>query len=526
MRHSPWSVSLLLALAGAVAPVASAAAGPAARLPVPDAAAQARSEKLIHDLFKNEYAKRTPADRAALAKTLLGQAGATSDDPAARYQLFIESADLAAQAGDGETAVRALAGLAALYDVNPIPLKTRALITAENVATAENAGKLADVALATADEAAAADDFAAVGQLASLAEAAAKRTKRVALVAGIQPHVADLRALALEYERTKAALDLLKSTPDDREAHLTVGTFYALHKGQWDVGLPHLARSSDPELSALAQRELSRPADGSQQVEIGDAWWSLADKYPGPSRPILQHHAQDWYRQARTSIAGLTLTRIDARLQNPATQPGIALTPGPGKVLADPIRAHAPGGAAIDLSALLDPAKDAVAGAWHPVVPSGVSVGEERYASLQFPYSPPEEYDLAVSFTRTAGDGSLALLLASHKKSFGFALDVKGEARFERVANKIAKDNPTTVPVVIANGRKYLLTVQVRNDRIRALLDGQLLTEWKTDFKDLARYALWKVSDDGLCGIGANGAAITFHSIELTEVTGKGKPTR
>jgi hypothetical protein len=58
------------------------------------------------------------------------------------------------------------------------------------------------------------------------------------------------------------------------------------------------------------------------------------------------------------------------------------------------------------------------------------------------------------------------------------------------------------------------------------LLDGQLLTEWKTDFKDMARYALWKVNDDSLCGIGANGASITFHTIELTEITGKGNATR
>jgi hypothetical protein len=526
MRYLRCIAGLMVMMAGGSAGGAAATA-PAGRLAAPSAAAQLQAQKLIRDLFKREYAKHTAADRASLAQTLLAQAAATNDDVAARYELFVESSELAALAGDGETAVRAITGLAGLYEVNGIALKTHALLAAEGAATADNAGKVAEAALRTAEEAAAADDFAAVGQLASLAEAAANKTKRVALVATVQPRVADLRALGQEYERAKRALELLKSSPEDEAAHLTVGIFYGLHKGQWDIGLPHLARCGDAELSVLAQRELAGPADGLRQVEIGDAWWSLADKYPGAARPVLQRHAQEWYRRARASIAGLTLTRIDARLGGAATQPGAAETvSGPGKVLAEPMRAGAGSGAAIDLSALIDPAKDGVTGAWHPVVPSGVSVGEERYASLQFPYAPPEEYDLSVTFTRTAGDGSLAVLLASHRKSFGFALDVKGEARFERVGNKIAKDNPTTVPVVIANGRKYLLTVQVRKDRIRALLDGQLLTEWKTDFKDMARYALWKVNDDSLCGIGANGAAITFHTIELTEITGKGKATR
>jgi hypothetical protein len=519
----------ILAVALSCGTLAGAPTTLPARLPVPDAAAQALSQKLIRDLFKAEYARHTPADRDALARTLLAQAGATGDNPAGRYELLLESSDLAAQAADAELAMQALSSLGSLYEVNGVALKTRALITALNAATAETAGKVADGALVVADEAAAADDFAAVEQLVSLADAAAKKTKRVAVVAALQPKLADFRALAQEYERAKRALEILKISPDDAEAHLTVGTFYGLHKGQWEIGLPHLARGSDPELKALAQRELSHPADGLQQVEIGDAWWSLGEKYSGFARPVVQRHAQNWYRQAHDAIAGLTLTRIEARLQGSATQPalgGSAVPAGaPGRLLAEPAHGASVGGR-IDLAALVDPAKDAVAGAWRPVVPSGVSVGEERYASLQFPFAPPEEYDLSVAFTRTAGDGSLTVLLASHKKSFGLALDVKGEARFERVGNKIAKDNPTSVPVVIVNGRKYVVTVQVRNDRVRALLDGQPLTEWKTDYKDLARYALWKVSDDGLCGIGANGAAVTFHSIELVEVTGKGKATR
>jgi hypothetical protein len=70
------------------------------------------------------------------------------------------------------------------------------------------------------------------------------------------------------------------------------------------------------------------------------------------------------------------------------------------------------------------------------------------------------------------------------------------------------------------------LTVQVRKDRVRALLDDKLLCEHKSDLRDLSRYNVWKSLDTNLCGIGAHNAAVTFHAVDLVEVTGKGRATR
>jgi hypothetical protein len=38
------------------------------RLPIPSAESQKESEKLIRETFKDEYAKKTPADRLTLAR--------------------------------------------------------------------------------------------------------------------------------------------------------------------------------------------------------------------------------------------------------------------------------------------------------------------------------------------------------------------------------------------------------------------------------------------------------------------------
>ena len=176
-------------------------------------------------------------------------------------------------------------------------------------------------------------------------------------------------------------------------------------------------------------------------------------------------------------------------------------------------------------SALIDPAKDAAQGQWTRGS-EGVSCANSAYACLRLPYAPPEEYDLTASFTRTEGNGSITPLLAAQKRSFGFVLDIKGEGRFEQVGGKVVKDILTVVPVAVSNGRRYTLTVEVRRDHVRAILDGKTICEWKTDLKDLTRYSVWKLGDTTVCGIGANGAKVTFHAVEMVEVTGKGKATR
>ena len=70
------------------------------------------------------------------------------------------------------------------------------------------------------------------------------------------------------------------------------------------------------------------------------------------------------------------------------------------------------------------------------------------------------------------------------------------------------------------------MAVEVRKDHVRALLDDKVLTDFKTDYKDLSRYSVWKLGDNTLCGIGANNAKVLFEKVELMEITGKDKPTR
>jgi hypothetical protein len=97
------------------------------KAPVPGAAAQQDAVKLIRDLFKADYAKRTPADVQALAVKLLQQGRETKDDPVGQFVLLQQARELAVQAGDLATALAAVDEAAKAYDVDSLSLKIQSL---------------------------------------------------------------------------------------------------------------------------------------------------------------------------------------------------------------------------------------------------------------------------------------------------------------------------------------------------------------------------------------------------------------
>ncbi len=521
MRFSnAFFVPLLLALAAHAQSVPTAPATAQARLPIPEEAAQDRSQMMIVNLFKDDYLKTAAADRQMLARKFLSQAADTKDDTTARYMLLQDAIELASLSGDPATAYAAASEVARLYQADPVDLKKKTLFRANaTTSTAAGSEKLAHDALDTADEAALLDDFASVQQLVTLADSAANKTHNLPFVTSIQQRLLDLRSLIADNPKVQQALQKLETSTDDPEAHLLVGRFYALRKGQWTIGLPHLAAGSDATLRTLATEDLAHPSDGLQQAQLGDGWWDYAQTLApanGAARLHTEAHACEWYRLARPNLAGLTLTRIQARMQGTATDPAAPLAAS----------ATAPTSNSMNLLPLVDPAKDTLEGKWIIANGSLECTLPTRNALLTIPYDPPDEYDLRLTFTRTDGEGAITILLPSHNKSFDFALDIKGDGRFERVANKIAKDNPTVAPVVITNNHRYVLILQVHKDIIRALLDDKLITQWKTDYKDLGHYAMWKLPDEKRLALGVNNAKATFFDVELLELEGKGHPAR
>jgi hypothetical protein len=76
---------------------------PPTRAAIPDAAQLKDAEKTVKDIFKAEYARKSAADRATLARLLLTSA-ASQSNPAERWVCLSQAQELATQAGDWDVA--------------------------------------------------------------------------------------------------------------------------------------------------------------------------------------------------------------------------------------------------------------------------------------------------------------------------------------------------------------------------------------------------------------------------------------
>ena len=111
-----------------------------------------------------------------------------------------------------------------------------------------------------------------------------------------------------------SAIVTLLDNPKDAAANTTAGKFFCFQLKRWDQGLAMLSLSSDAELSAVAEQELSNPADDNQRVQVGDAWMALT-KRGGPSNEkfAMLARAQHWYVSAK-GISGVVKERVGQRL--------------------------------------------------------------------------------------------------------------------------------------------------------------------------------------------------------------------
>ncbi len=353
-----------------------------ARLPEPDAAAQRTAEQKIRQLFSDAYARRTADDRLELSRRLLREAHGTDDDPVARFVLLREAADLAAQAGDTETAAAAIDRMAAGYEVDAVALKTKAIMDAARaVRTPEAAGRLAQAALALIDPALEADAYDAAANLVGRAESAARQARDAALLDRARARRSEISALRNAYRLAASALRTLETRPDDPAANLAAGRFFCLTKGDWERGLPMLAKGSDADLRALAKQELSPPATVDGQVALGDGWWDAASGKGGEAKSRLQERAVRWYETALPGLQGLQQLKLTKRVESYYQAGGTGSVPRNGLVFwVEPNRSPA------------NPFRELVSGAKPTVThcelaPSGVRAFALAKSAIDYPAS-------------------------------------------------------------------------------------------------------------------------------------------
>jgi hypothetical protein len=291
-----------------------ASPGQEGRLPPPADDAQAQGEKTIRDVFKEEYAVKSTTAQQKLAKTLLQQGVATKDDATLRYVLFRESVDLASRSGDLDTLLGSLDELYKGFAITTVSLKESALSKVESAITKlDDYKRLAEAQLKVVSEACDQDQIDVAARSAQSALSAAKKSRDIGLALraeSVAKGIADAKA---GYERAKKAEQTLAQTPDDPGANQAWGDYLCVTKGQWEKGLPFLAKGPDSDAKRLSAKELS--GEARVRLEVADGWWELGDKEKSPLRKAtLIAHARGLYETALPTLTGLARVKAEKRL--------------------------------------------------------------------------------------------------------------------------------------------------------------------------------------------------------------------
>lgn len=483
------------------------------RAPIPDPAKQKEAEKLLRDLYKDQYAKKAPADRQALARSLLEEARKSKDDPVSLWVIYREAQDVALQIGDVRTAVAAIDESARFFDVDALAMKNTALTSAAK--SAKTPEELAFLALALdrlIEDFMAADLYDAADKSAATAVQAARRSNDPKSIARASSRAKEVTEAKTRFGAMKNVLQTLAKNPDDPGANLEMGQFLSFVKGNWDLGLRFLQKGSDAGLKALAERELTIPTAPAEQMPVADAWYDLAEKEKVAHRKgQLMAHARELYEGALPTAVGLVRSKIEKRLET--------IT---GSIGAAPAERGT-----INLFKLIDLKKDQVTGSWF-MKGSAITAQNQQGSRLQIPYVVPAEYDLVVTLERVADD-FFYLGLVSEKINFAAVMDYNYRAAFELLDGKDcgAQDDSTTYSKPpIPMGKSTVVRAVVRRTSAKILIDGKVVLNWEGGMNKLSQNPGWTIPNAKCPFLGSHKGGLLFTAVTLIPVLEPGKPLR
>lgn len=487
-----------------------AVAPSSARLPVPDLGAQKASEKLIRELFREDYAKKAFLDKAALAQKLIELGLQTQGDPPGRYVLFEQAQELAVAAGNLALAFEAVDHSAKEFEVNGPMLKGAALLAiSQNVRTPEEMKSVAVKLLQYVDEALALDDPDGAARAASAAASVARRAKDIPLLSKADAKLKECDDWKGRLERWKKASDALAKNPADPEAAGAAADYLCFVKNDWTSGIPLLAKGPKGILRDLAQKDQARPDDAASELALADEWWEAAERENDPHRKEgIRKRAGAWYQQAMPMLSGFHRMKAEKRMSEigPVDSPVAASRPS----------------AEINLLKLIDPRRDTVNGVWQfsgdTLIANGHTSGS--HVRIEIPYTPPEEYDLHVSVEKVDLDLSADFFvgLIGGGRQFTFSVDAyDGGAGgiFSVDGRDPSQGGVAGAGGVFAPGRLRSLVLSVRKKGLHATLDGKDYLVWTGEWSRVGNNPAFAVRDAHHLYVGALKVSYRIRKLTL-----------
>jgi len=277
----------------------------AGQLPVPNSAAIAAAETLIHQVLKDEYKQiAEPMGKQAWAQLMLTRDFSEETDPAVQYVAWTESRTHAAAIGNLALAMDAVELLASSYQIDPVATKLEVLSTVSRVSkNPEVIRQAAQMVVELQADAVARDNFPGVAQITPVARTLIQKVQDKHLAGLIAYYDRRAKSLTKEFQKLASKSPKAKETPGEDESLTALGRYCCFAKADWPRGLQLLAMCKDTNLQSMAERELARPTKGPDQLALADQWWGQAEDLPTEQRAVVQRHAATWYYKSLANIS-------------------------------------------------------------------------------------------------------------------------------------------------------------------------------------------------------------------------------
>jgi len=285
------------------------------RKPVPDAAALAKARKQVAEVLSLSQAT-SDSDKLDLAEKAHAAATNLSDDPVARYAMFDAAWRMAAQAGNLKLAISVIEEMSRQFECDEVALRMEALNDAgkRNLDFASWEALVSHTFL-TIDRAIADDQYVIGARLFTTLTSLARARNDDGLAAIATQRRKWFSQMQSEYRRAEPAFKTLATAPDDAKANLVAGRYVALVKGDWEKGLPLLAKGDDASLRAAATADLANPSKVEDQLASASHWFELGTKEKGITRGRALNRARHWYAKSVPQLSSLDKLKSEQRLK-------------------------------------------------------------------------------------------------------------------------------------------------------------------------------------------------------------------
>lgn len=304
-------------------PAPAVPAGTITRQVIPPTTRLDTSRKLLKEAFAKQLADKSPKARNQLSITLLDEALKANSDASDQYVLFSGALNCAREAGNLRQVSLVAQKFAASFPVDQNLLLINAASGMSLKAdTTSRTNENVTLALELVDTLVTQGDLIGAARLCAAMRPAAAADKT--LMATVTRRAQEIDALRIAKERIAPSLTKLAENPSDPAANSAVGAYNCFSLGNWNEGLPMLAKGSDPATKLLAATELAQPKTAVEQLALADGWWGISERQVGPSQVTVQRHAVSWYYAAREGLSPLQKLKIDKHIAELAAKEGPA----------------------------------------------------------------------------------------------------------------------------------------------------------------------------------------------------------